>query len=71
MALFGKQEKHEDGKPRDAAAATGVSAARPAPSSAPAASGRESRDPSQEGTTMANIGKSITISGDLTGERTS
>ncbi len=68
MALFGKQEKNDDGSPRDAAAASGASSARSASSPAPAASGRDLRATSQEGTTMANIGKSITISGDLTGE---
>jgi cytoskeletal protein CcmA (bactofilin family) len=70
MALFGKQEKNEDGALRDAAASQGAPSARPVPP--PAAGGRDPRDPTrnprQEGTTMANIGKSITISGDLTGE---
>lgn len=64
-SLFGRGDK--DGKEEEVGAPQGSSA--PAPQGAersqpPAASGRDARG----GNAMANIGKSITISGDLTGE---
>jgi cytoskeletal protein CcmA (bactofilin family) len=67
MALFGKSEKSEDGDARDRAAVVPGRAPNPErtdTTSAAASTGRARR----EGTSMANIGKSITFSGDLTGE---
>lgn len=65
MALFGKSEKSGDGAERERAPAAGRSPDATRPDTTPAPARRRERE---EGTSMANIGKSITISGDLTGE---
>ena len=63
MSLFGKKDEREDAV--GAFVAPSTAAQRVEPASAPAPRGWE-REGKRE--TMANIGKSITISGDLTGE---
>jgi len=62
VSLFGKKDEQEDAA--DAFAAPSTAAQRVEPASAPAVRGREREGKGD----MANIGKSITINGDLTGE---
>ncbi|HKA16238.1 MAG TPA: polymer-forming cytoskeletal protein [Myxococcota bacterium] len=63
MSLFGKKDEREDAVDAFDAPSTAAQRFEPAPAP-PAARGREREGKGD----MANIGKSITISGDLTGE---
>ena len=59
MSLFSGKREEQDG--------TGSAARSPAPAPTPSASGARRQQPNEEGSNVANIGKSISIRGDLTG----
>jgi cytoskeletal protein CcmA (bactofilin family) len=59
LSLFGGKQEDRDG--------TASAARAPAPAPTPGASGTRRQQPNEEGSKVANIGKAISIRGDLTG----
>jgi cytoskeletal protein CcmA (bactofilin family) len=59
LSLFGGKQEARDG--------TGSAARAPTPEPTPGASGTRRQQPNEEGSKVANIGKAISIRGDLTG----